>query len=144
MAKPIVYSFEDPTGQRYGMLTCLKQVGRRGCGRVFRFRCDCGNEFEATFSDLKNKLHCGCALKPKPCVICGKIFQPKKSTSVYCSRECGRKWNAKCSKRWRENEGKQKSEKKKKPSLTKTIRDARKAGMSYGQYQATLWKEAKA
>jgi hypothetical protein len=29
---------------------------------------------------------------PKPCVVCGRVFLPRRSTAVYCSRQC--KWTA--------------------------------------------------
>ena len=126
---------EDPVGHRFGKLVCIKQVGTRGGGRLFLFRCDCGREFEATAHSLEGKRHCGCGYDPVICVVCGQEFVPKRFGAITCSSKCNKIY-------WtRQN---RKSNKKKSTSLLDTIKAARIAKMSYGEYQAEKWKEAKA
>lgn len=64
----------DITGQRYGRLVAVKDVGVRNGRRAWLFKCDCGNETVAT-SNLVRRGHtqsCGCyrneflALGPNP------------------------------------------------------------------------------
>lgn len=53
---------DDLTGRKYGRLTPLRRVGRRGNNLVWLCRCDCGNECEAAANNLKNghTTSCGC------------------------------------------------------------------------------------
>jgi hypothetical protein len=49
-------------GRRFGLLTCLEDVGRQKGRVLWRCQCDCGNEINATSSNLKNghTQSCGC------------------------------------------------------------------------------------
>jgi hypothetical protein len=56
------HNAKDITGQRFGRLVALYQTGERGKDRgvVWRVRCDCGCEFEATTKYLGSIKSCGC------------------------------------------------------------------------------------
>jgi len=52
----------DLTGQRYGRLVALKDVGTDGQNRLWRCRCDCGNHLTIVNRSLTsgNTKSCGC------------------------------------------------------------------------------------
>lgn len=53
----------DLTGKKFNRLTAIEFVeSRKGCGNIWRFRCDCGNEIEVLGSRVKNGYtkSCGC------------------------------------------------------------------------------------
>lgn len=56
---------QDLTGQRFGRLTVLNRVGTRNGNSYWHCRCDCGNEKDVSFGNLKYKhvLSCGCLNK---------------------------------------------------------------------------------
>lgn len=59
---------KDITGQRFGRLLALRDIGPAKNGRtLWLCRCDCGNETEATVSDLLNghTKSCGCLKREK-------------------------------------------------------------------------------
>lgn len=60
---------KDLTGQRFGHLVALEPTGkRRGRKVVWRARCDCGNEIEATGYNLTREggtRSCGCNRAPR-------------------------------------------------------------------------------
>lgn len=74
------------------------------------------------------------------CVICGKSFEYQKSKKVTCSIECKMERNRQyVNKRNEEFKGVKQQKKeppKKKSTLAKDAKEARKLGMSYGQYMA--------
>lgn len=53
---------EDLTGQKFGRLTALRDVGKTKRGRMWRCVCDCGNETDTISTYLKSghKRSCGC------------------------------------------------------------------------------------
>lgn len=53
---------DDLTGRKYGRLTALRSVGRRGNNLIWLCRCECGNECEVAANNLKNghTTSCGC------------------------------------------------------------------------------------
>jgi hypothetical protein len=62
MAPPL----KNIVGQRFGKLLVLEFVGsNHEKRRIFKCRCDCGNETTSTFSNLvrKNKSSCGCGMR---------------------------------------------------------------------------------
>lgn len=67
-------NFRDVTGDRYGMLVCLRRVekpeGAPNRGGYWLCRCDCGKEVVACLSYLRagNKKSCGCA-NHRPCKV---------------------------------------------------------------------------
>ena len=73
-----------------------------------------------------------------PCKNCGKLFEPK-PREIYCSAEC-RKEVIKAAKRYQmyqfEKPKAEKPKKKRKSQLDAINAEARKLGMTYGQYQA--------
>ena len=53
--------FQDLTGQKFGKLTVLSYIGKKGKARWWHCRCDCGNEVDRTQASLmKGKSSCGC------------------------------------------------------------------------------------
>lgn len=53
--------FQDLTGQKFGKLTVLSYLGKKGNARGWHYRCDCGNEVDRTQASLvKGKSSCGC------------------------------------------------------------------------------------
>lgn len=52
----------DLTGQRFGRLIAIRDVGSRRSFRLWLFRCDCGTEIERTSADVRhgNVASCGC------------------------------------------------------------------------------------
>lgn len=68
------------------------------------------------------------------CDVCGKIFmRPRGSTRVTCSRECVKALREASTKR-------NATKRDKKSELAAINREARKLGMTYGQYQAMKYK----
>lgn len=64
--KGVIHLRIDLTGQRFGKLTALKNVGVDKHGNaIWLCRCDCGNESNFTTKDLRsgNSKSCGCYLK---------------------------------------------------------------------------------
>ena len=57
----------DVSGQKFGMLTAIEQCGKTGSKgnykRLWKCKCDCGNETFVTLSDLRtsNTISCGCS-----------------------------------------------------------------------------------
>lgn len=59
----------DHTGKKYGRLTALHFTGKSSShGRIWRFRCDCGNEIEigASLAKTGHTKSCGCLLSEVP------------------------------------------------------------------------------
>jgi hypothetical protein len=63
-------SFKDITGNRYGRLTAIKRVGKKGKDNdaVWLWQCDCGNTIESPLNNVvhsthKGKQSCGCRKK---------------------------------------------------------------------------------
>lgn len=53
--------FVDLTGQRFGMLTAIEVVGKDNNGsKLWKCRCDCGNEITATSGNLRAGKYKGC------------------------------------------------------------------------------------
>jgi hypothetical protein len=49
------------TGERFGKLTALREVDKRGGHRMWECRCDCGNEATVRASELRRRTRsCGC------------------------------------------------------------------------------------
>lgn len=77
------------------------------------------------------------------CVICGKLFVARTVNGKYCSEECQTEGlRRRTRNNWRDNEAKKKeirkSKKKRQKELVDIAVEARKAGMSYGQYVAKM------
>lgn len=79
----------------------------------------------------------------KNCLVCGKRFMAKRIDQVYCGANCRKIAFKKYRKEWgeetRARERELKAEKMKKPKINSVAEiavEARKAGMSYGQYVA--------
>lgn len=53
--------FQDLTGQKFGKLTVLQYLGKRGQNRIWRCLCECGNVVDRTQTTiLKGNSSCGC------------------------------------------------------------------------------------
>jgi hypothetical protein len=50
----------DYTGQKHGLLTAIENVGYKNGKRLWRCRCDCGNETTIPSARLGLTLSCGC------------------------------------------------------------------------------------
>ena len=62
---------EINVGDKFNMLTVIKEVGKINNDRTFLCKCDCGNEKEIQLSNLKGKTKsCGCYKKNKKESIC--------------------------------------------------------------------------
>lgn len=66
---------DDLTGQRFGSLTAIRQMGFLGSMAAWEFQCDCGQtivrrgshvKFSAKHGVHMARLHCGCKAKKKP------------------------------------------------------------------------------
>ncbi|MFC5541582.1 hypothetical protein ACFPOH_07370 [Ureibacillus suwonensis] len=57
----------DLTGQKYGRLTVIEEVARKGYTRKWLCRCECGNETIVTQPNLRNghTTSCGCVQREK-------------------------------------------------------------------------------
>jgi len=55
----------DLTGKRFGMLTAIERVGRKGSYAIWRCKCDCGGTKDVTTGSLTSGdcISCGCLLK---------------------------------------------------------------------------------
>lgn len=56
-------NFKDRTGERFGRLTAIECIGRKGAGKglYWRCSCDCGNATEVLSSNLGTRVNsCGC------------------------------------------------------------------------------------
>lgn len=76
----------------------------------------------------------------KKCVICGKNYVAKRSNSRCCGNsECAKKHYRMAQIEWnRNNKKKKQTTKNNKTSIIDVERNAKKFGMSYGQYVAML------
>ena len=74
----------------------------------------------------------------KKCIICGTEFKPSKSTVVCCSESCKKKRQRENEKakhaEYREEQKKSKKKKTNHKQLADIAIDARKEGLTYGQY----------
>lgn len=92
----------DLSGAKFGKLTPLHRVENVGKKTVWRCRCDCGNEVDAYYSNLKqgDKKSCGCSTldrhQNKPKNISGMKFG--RITILDRAGSAGRRatWNAVC------------------------------------------------
>lgn len=77
---------KDYTGMRFGMLTALYPVGKRGEKIVWRFRCDCGNEVDKVVCWVaRTKQHgvqsCGCITRKLYSDARKKLFEKRLAQS---------------------------------------------------------------
>ncbi|WCH46367.1 hypothetical protein [Lysinibacillus sp. OF-1] len=96
----------DLTGQKYGRLTVIKEVERKGYTRRWQCKCDCGNErvVVVTQPNLRNNhtTSCGCVRKEKASISNSKDLVSKrfgKLTVVQSTdKRINRKivWECKC------------------------------------------------
>lgn len=84
-------------------------------------------------------------LGAKQCAICSKVFEPRNSRQVTCSRKCQKIRDNSMMATWKEKNTKstklpreQKPKKKKPETLAQINKKARELGMTYGQYTAYL------
>lgn len=74
------------------------------------------------------------------CVICGKQFQYQKGKKVTCSIDCKMERNRQYSRKYQEElkstDIKDKAPVKQKTTLIDDVNEAKKLGLSYGQYMA--------
>lgn len=63
--------FNDRTGQRFGMLVALEHVGPR----MWRCRCDCGNETVVKGSNLMKTVSCGCYRAKRKGMSTTRVFR---------------------------------------------------------------------
>ncbi len=87
----------DLTNQKFGKLTAIKKVGRKGSNNIWECLCDCGNTTKATANSLKvgNKKSCGCLVievaKKRREDVVGKVFN-----NITVIREVDRKGHKRC------------------------------------------------
>lgn len=95
---------EDLTGNKYGMLTVIKEVERSKHGRQWLCKCDCGNEKIVLGGNLKknNTKSCGCLRYSKPnarkdltgqkfgrLLVLGEPYTGERGTYWKCLCDCG-------------------------------------------------------
>lgn len=80
---------ENLTGQKFGRLTAINDIGKTTRGRVWRCVCECGQETESVSTYLKNghKKSCGCLHADS-----AKISGMKQRTHGYTTVD--KKWTA--------------------------------------------------
>lgn len=97
---------DDLTGRKYGRLTALRSVGRRGNNLIWLCRCECGNECEVAANNLKNghTTSCGCRqseilhdidarmLAKAASPLTGK-FETNHKAKYFCLEHNGRTWH---------------------------------------------------
>lgn len=97
---------DDLTGRKYGRLTPLRCVGRRGNNAIWLCRCDCGNECSAAAHNLKNghTTSCGCRqaeaiadIDPRMAAratspLTGK-FETNHKAKYFCVERANRTWH---------------------------------------------------
>lgn len=96
MGKPL-----DITGQRFGMLTAIKSIGKTKYGNYqWLFKCDCGNEHVASAGDVKNGRvkSCGCLLRKDFIDITGQKYGRLTAIRLVTkgSRRAKAKWLFRC------------------------------------------------
>lgn len=142
---------EELIGKRFGRLIVIEYAGTKGRNRLWRCKCDCGNEKLAIACSLRNGSlkSCGCLNSPKEkakraleqhrmeagkplyCRKCGKQIQnPSGATNRRLCDDCKPKYTG--YHRSTQMAGKSKP----KRSLSEINALARASHMSYGQYQA--------
>jgi hypothetical protein len=57
----------DITGQRFGMLIAMHVEGGNRYGRIWRFRCDCGQEVLRALAQVRHSSKNGKVVACKPC-----------------------------------------------------------------------------
>lgn len=73
------------------------------------------------------------------CVVCNNPYVATRIDSKTCSKVCSKQWNKISSKMANEKAREQKKQEKKKKMMVNDIAvEARKAGMTYGQYVAKM------
>ena len=82
-------------------------------------------------------------MEMRNCKICGKLFVPKCNNHFYCSKECRKEGDRLTHKAYRErHKGEKKAKIKRRFILDKALvnisNEARKHGMTYGQYVAMM------
>lgn len=81
----------------------------------------------------------------KKCEICGNEFVADRRNAKYCSKVCYKQGNNETTKYIQAEKAAEKARKKeaeaKRIPIWKINEEARKLGMSYGQYQAMIYRE---
>ena len=73
------------------------------------------------------------------CAVCGNLYVATRTDSKTCSKVCSRGWNKINSKRANQRASEQRRKEKQKKMMVNDIAvEARKAGMTYGQYVAKM------
>ena len=83
-------------------------------------------------------------LPGKRCLYCNELYHPNRSDQLYCSRECRQKDYA-LKQKWKGRKStaqkrKERSRGKKNTGLVDIAKQARAAGLTYGQYVADQYK----
>lgn len=94
----------DLTGERYGRLTVVEEVARKGYTRRWLCKCDCGNERIVTQPNLRNghTTSCGCVQREKTSESNVADLTGKKFGKLTVIERCGTsknrkaKWLCKC------------------------------------------------
>lgn len=86
-------------------------------------------------------------LPEKRCLYCNEPYYPNRSDQLYCSREC-RKKDYTLKQKWKGRKSaaqkrKERSREKKNTGLVDIAKQARAAGLTYGQYVADQYKRGK-
>lgn len=74
----------------------------------------------------------------KNCALCGKPFTAVTANSKYCSNKCYRTMNREMSASWKKEQVTKPKKRKKDKTIVDLAVEARKAGMTYGQYVAKM------
>lgn len=77
----------------------------------------------------------------KACEICGKEFTAGRKNAKFCSKECYKVGNCERTKQKQHEKGEEKRKNAEKMPIWKINEEARKMGLSYGQYKARIYRE---
>ena len=93
------YAKLDLTGQRFGKLVAIEDVGGSPYGRQWRCRCNCGQETIAIAGQLRvgTRVSCGCASRGKAADLTGQRFGKLVTIEDAGSTSEGyRQWRCRC------------------------------------------------
>ena len=89
---------KDLTGQRFGHLTVIELAGVSGTFRLWRCKCDCGNETVVRSSNLlmRRTTSCGCIRGRKYTDLTGEEFGLLTALEPVGSVRGSKLWRCKC------------------------------------------------
>lgn len=112
-----------------GELFVAKNSNQKFCNRVC---------YQAKREELEN-MEIG--IYEKKCPACGKEFSTNKKMKIYCCQRCADLYNKRIQRSMPTNMAQQKKAKKSAKNIVNYDAEAKKHGMTYGQYVAWLYMQ---